>query len=46
MIPPFVSHQQFVRVALIQARAYGCLRSDRRHFDVWRKLRKMNLDNA
>lgn len=46
MIPPFVSHQQFVRNALGQARANGCLRSDHRHFDVWRKLRKTNPDHA
>lgn len=46
MIPPLLSHQQFVRVALSRARCYGCLRSHRRHFQVWRKLRKTNLDNA
>ena len=46
MIPSFVPHQQFVRNALGQARANGCLRSGHRHFDVWRKLRKTNLDYA
>jgi hypothetical protein len=46
MIPPSFSHKQYRRFVPNQARHYGGLRTDHRHFQVWRKLKATNLDQA
>ena len=46
MMPPLLPHKYFVRFAINKARRYGVLHTDHRHFQVWRKLRKTNLDAA
>jgi hypothetical protein len=46
MIPLFFSHKQFVRFVRHKASRYGGLRTDHRHFQVWRKLQSTNLDAA
>ena len=46
MIPQSFSHRQYVRFVRNQARRYGGLRTDHRHFHVWRKLKVTNLDAA
>ena len=46
MLPPPLSHKQFLRLVRKQARRHGALRTDHRHFQVWRKLQRTNLDHA
>lgn len=46
MIPPPFPHKQYIRFVHNEARHCGGLRSDHRHFQVWRKLEKANLDAA
>jgi hypothetical protein len=46
MIPPFVSHKQYLRFVRHQAYRYGGLRTSHRHYQVWRKLQATNLDGA
>jgi hypothetical protein len=46
MIPPSLPHKQFVRFARNKASRCGGLRTNHRHFRVWRKLKKTNLDEA
>lgn len=46
MIPlPFL-HKHYVRFVPNRAKRYGGLRTDHRHFKVWRKLKATNLDAA
>ena len=46
MIPQPFSHKQYLRFVRSRARHYGGLRTDHRHFQVWRKLQATNLDAA
>ena len=46
MIPPFVSHKQYLRFVRHQAYRYGGLRTTHRHYHIWRKLQATNLDAA
>jgi hypothetical protein len=46
MLPPLFSHKRFLRFVRKQARRHGSLRTDHRHFQVWRKLQRTNLDPA
>ena len=45
MLPSPFPHNQYVRFVRNKARRYG-LRTDHRHFLVWRKLKQTNLDLA
>ena len=44
MLPPLVTHKQYLRFVRKQARRHRALRTDHRHFPVWRKLQRTNLD--
>jgi hypothetical protein len=44
MIPLPWPHKQYVCFVRNKARGYGGLRTDHRHFPVWRKLQTTNLD--
>lgn len=46
MIPPPFPHKHYLRFVLNKAGRYGGLRTDHRHFCVWRKLKATNLDAA
>ena len=46
MIPPPFPHKHYRRFVLNKASRHGGLRTDHRHFHVWRKLRVSNLDVA
>jgi hypothetical protein len=46
ILPPPFPHKQYVRFVHHQARRYGGLHTDHRHFHVWRKLEKTDLDAA
>ena len=46
MIPPSFSHKQYIRFVRNKAHRYGGLRTDHRHFQVWRKLEQTDLDLA
>ena len=46
MVPPHLPHKKFVRLVRNKASRYGGLRTDHRHFQVWRKLKATNLDAA
>jgi hypothetical protein len=46
MLPPLFSHEQYLHFVRKQARRHGALRTSHRHFQVWRKLRRTNLDKA
>ncbi|UCC61476.1 MAG: hypothetical protein JSV36_11735 [Anaerolineae bacterium] len=46
MMPPPFKHKQFVRFVRHKAGRYGGLRTEHRHFQVWRKLQATNLDAA
>jgi hypothetical protein len=46
MIPSPFPYKQYIRFVCNKAGRYGGLRTDHRHFHVWRKLRKTNLDPA
>ena len=46
MLPPLFPHKRFLRFVRKQARRHGALRTDHRHFPVWRKLRRTHLDQA
>lgn len=44
MLPPLFTHQQYLRFVRKQAHRHRFLRTDHRHFPVWRKLQRTNLD--
>jgi hypothetical protein len=46
MVPPPFPHKQYVRFVRNRARRCGGLRTDHRHFRVWRKLEATDLDAA
>ncbi len=46
MIPPPFPHKHYLRSVRNKARRYSGLRTDHRHFSVWRKLKEANLDDA
>ena len=46
MIPPLFRHKQYLRFVRRRAGRHGGLRTDHRHFEVWRKLRVTKLDLA
>jgi hypothetical protein len=46
MVPPPFPHKQYVRFVRNRASCYGGLRTNHRHFQVWRKLRATNLNAA
>jgi len=46
MIPPSFPHKQLIRSVRHRAHRYGGLRTNHRHFQVWRKLERTDLDLA
>lgn len=46
MIPPPFPHKRYLRFVHNKASTSGGLRTDHRHFGVWRKLEATNLDPA
>ena len=46
MLPPLFTHQRYLRFVRKQARRHGSLRIKHRHFRVWRKLQRTNLDKT
>ena len=46
MMPPPFSHKHYVRFVRNKSSRYGGLRTNHRHFSVWRKLRETDLDAA
>ena len=46
MMPPPFPHKHYLRFVLNKAGRYGGLRTDHRHFRVWRKLKATDLDAA
>jgi hypothetical protein len=46
MVPLLFSHKRYLRFVRGQAGQFGGLRTDHRHYQVWRKLQATNLDLA
>jgi len=46
MLPPLFTHKRYLRFVRKQARRHGTLRIKHRHFRVWRKLQRTNLDKT